>query len=96
MPMFKKNLKLIATAVGLVVMLVMGLAMPGVTQQPSSPWTPPFRPRVPEALNQAISGTLTASKGDILDIENAAFISHPRLTSAYIPLHPSLDHGGAW
>jgi hypothetical protein len=44
MPMFKKNLKLIATAVGLVVMLVMGLAMPGVTQQPSSPWTPPFRP----------------------------------------------------
>jgi hypothetical protein len=33
MPMFKKNLKLIATAVGLVAVLVMGLAMPGATQQ---------------------------------------------------------------
>jgi hypothetical protein len=33
MPMFKKNLKLIATAIGLVTVLVMGLAMPGATQQ---------------------------------------------------------------
>jgi hypothetical protein len=31
--MCKKNLKLIATAIGLVTVLVMGLAMPGVTQQ---------------------------------------------------------------
>jgi hypothetical protein len=29
MPMFKKNLKLIATAIGLVTVLVMGLAVPG-------------------------------------------------------------------
>jgi hypothetical protein len=37
MPMFKKNLKLIATAIGLVAVLVMGLAMPGATQQSFQP-----------------------------------------------------------
>jgi hypothetical protein len=87
--MFKKNLKLIATAIGLVTVLVMGLAMPGVTQQPPSPWTPPFRPKIPEALNQVISGTLTASEGDILDTEAAMLASTGPVTFAYIPLHPS-------
>jgi hypothetical protein len=62
MPMFKKNLKLIATAVGLVAVLVMGLAMPGATQRVEMP----TRGQIVKGLSQLIA-TLTASEGDILD-----------------------------
>lgn len=55
--------------------------------QPPSPWTPPFRPIIKGGLN-ALAGALTASEGDILDVENFLLSSHPGLTAAYIPLHP--------
>lgn len=44
-----KNLKLLATMVGLMAVLVGLMAMPGVTQQFKlpSPWTPPFNPGKP-------------------------------------------------
>ncbi len=87
--MFNKNFKLIATAMGLVAVLVMGLAMPGATQpQPPSPWTPPFRPIIKGGLDPLLGG-LTASEGDILDVDNVVFVSHQRLTIAFLPLHPS-------
>lgn len=39
---------------------------------------------------QNLARTLTASEGDIWDIENAAFYSDPGVFSlAYVPLHPS-------
>lgn len=38
---------------------------------------------------QNIMQTLTAAQGDILDVEKAVFLSHPRVTWAYIPLHPT-------
>jgi hypothetical protein len=100
MPMFKKNLKLIATAVGLVAVLVMGLAMPGATQRVEMP----TRGQIVKGLSQLIA-TLTASEGDILDFENVGFYSFPfyirspddpgtalttsAFTFARIPLHPS-------
>jgi hypothetical protein len=82
MPMFKKNLKLIATAIGLVAVLVMGLAMPGATQSSFS------RQTLINALNNEIN-ILTASVGDPLNLEATAFFSFARATSAYIPPHPS-------
>lgn len=63
---------------------MMGLAMPGVTQQIELP----TRAQIVKGLSQLIA-TLTASEGDILDVENATFSSHPLMTVAYIPLHPS-------
>jgi hypothetical protein len=92
MPMFKKNLKLIATAIGLVAVLVMGLAMPGATQQ----FQIPNRGQIVQGISQLLATTLTASEGDILDVENTIFGSSSSLkpnpdniTFAYIPLHPS-------
>ncbi len=89
--MFNKNCKLICTVVGLVAVLVMGLAMPGVTQQIELP----TRAQIVKGLSHLIA-TLTASEGDILDVENATFASSPSfkltptgITFAYIPLHPS-------
>jgi hypothetical protein len=83
MPMFKKNLKLIATAVGLVAVLVMGLAVPGVTQQ-----NPLSRASVVNAISNAVAATLTAAEGDVFDIDNAKFYSDTFAAFAYIPLHP--------
>ncbi|MEM4382219.1 MAG: hypothetical protein QXX19_08330 [Candidatus Caldarchaeum sp.] len=91
----RKNLKLICTAIGLVAVLVMGLVVPGATQQIELP----TRAQIVKGLSQLVA-MLTASEGDILDVENAMFSSAPSLTSrtkpnplgvtfAYIPLHPS-------
>jgi hypothetical protein len=97
MPMFKKNLKLIATAIGLVTVLVMGLAMPGATQQSFQPPCPlgPCVDRflLVQALQNAFAG-LTASTEDLLDFERAVFWSDgvPRQI-AYIPPDPA---SGLW
>jgi hypothetical protein len=85
MPMFKKNLKLIATAIGLVAVLVMGLAMPGATQQ----FQIPNRGQIVQGISQLLATTLTASEGDILDVDNVVFYTDADVTLAYIPLHPS-------
>jgi hypothetical protein len=84
MPMFKKNLKLIATAIGLVAVLVMGLAMPGATQQ-----NPLSRASVVNAISNAVAATLTAAEGDVFDTENAKFYSDTSVAFVYIPLHPA-------
>jgi hypothetical protein len=80
MPMFKKNLKLIATAVGLVTVLVMGLAMPGATQQ-----NPLSRANVVQAVNNIVT-TLTATEGELLDPDAATFVSDIFATYTYIPI----------
>lgn len=82
--MFKKNLKLLATMIGLVAVLVMGLAMLGVTQQ-----NPLSRASVVNAINNAVAATLTAAEGDVFDLDNAKFYSDARVAFGYIPLHPS-------
>jgi hypothetical protein len=84
MPMFKKNLKLIATAIGLVAVLVMGLAMPGATQQ-----NPLSRASVVNAISNVVAATLTAAEGDVFDTENAKFYSDTSVAFVYIPLHPA-------
>jgi hypothetical protein len=48
----------------------------------------PTRSDIVQGLERQLAVTLVAAEGDIFDVENAAFISHPRLTTAYIPLHP--------
>jgi hypothetical protein len=81
MPMFKKNLKLIATAIGLVAVLVMGLAMPGATQQ-----IPLSRPAILSAIQGAIGAQLTAAVGEQLALNAAVFFSNCcGSTWAFIP-----------
>ncbi len=59
-----------------------------VVSQVSSPQIP-RRGDIVKGL-QGLAQTLTASEGDIWDIENAAFYSDPGvLSAAFIPLHPS-------
>lgn len=90
--MFNKKFKPICTAIGLVAVLVVGLVVPGATQQIELP----TRAQIVKGLSQLVA-MLTASEGDILDVENAWFSSTPSLkqpnppdiTFAYIPLHPS-------
>ena len=82
--MFKKNLKLICTAIGLVAVLMLGLAMPGATQQ-----NPLARANVVNAISNAVAATLTAAEGDVFDTDNAKFYSDNRVAFAYIPLHPA-------
>ena len=82
--MFKKNLKLICTAIGLVAVLVMGLAMPGATQQ-----NPLARANVVNAISNAVAATLTAAEGDVFDTDNAKFYSDASVAFTYIPLHQS-------
>ena len=51
---------------------------------------PPSRDQIVQGLEQVLAVTLTASEGDILDVEHAIFYSDPELLSvALIPLHPS-------
>ena len=95
--MFNKEFKLIATAVGLVAVLVVGLAMPGVTQ-PYPGDCPPIGPCVDRfqlvnGLQNAFAG-LTAGTEDLLDFERAVFWSDgvPRQI-AYIPPDPA---SGLW
>jgi hypothetical protein len=82
MPMFKKNLKLIATAVGLVTVLVMGLATLGVTQQPENPWA---RSNVIKMLETQFA-RLTAAEGEpILNVAGAIMWSDPARLMAFVP-----------
>ena len=78
--MFKKNLKLICTAIGLVAVLVGLMAMPGVTQQ-----NPLSRASVVQAVNN-IATTLTATEGELLDPDAATFVSDIFATYTYIPI----------
>jgi hypothetical protein len=83
MPMFKKNLKLIATAIGLMTVLVMGLAMPGVTQQDAL-----TRENLIQLINRVYAPTLTASEGVIWDTQCVSFYSSPFITFSFIPANP--------
>jgi len=81
--MFKKNLKLICTAIGLVAVLVMGLATLGVTQQPENPWA---RSNVIKML-EAQFARLTAAEGEpILNVAGAIMWSDPGpILMAFVP-----------
>ena len=81
--MMKKTLKLLVTVVGLVVVLVGLMAMPGVTQSSFS------RQALVNALNAEVNALLTAGTGELLNVEASTFFSSRRATSAYIPPHPS-------
>ncbi len=76
-----KNFKLICTAIGLVAVLVMGLAMPGATQQ-----NPLSRQGVVDAVNSAVAATLTAAEGELLDTNAVTFVSDIFATYTYIPI----------
>jgi hypothetical protein len=97
MEMFNKKFKLIATMVGLVAVLAMMLAVPGVTQIPAD-CRPSYVPcidrgQLVQGLQNEFSA-LTASTEDLLDFEKAVFWSDggPRQI-AYIPPHPA---SGIW
>jgi len=95
--MFNGKFKLIATMVGLVAVLAMMLAVPGVTQIPAD-CRPSYVPcidrgQLVQGLQNEFSA-LTASIGDLLDFERAVFWSDggPRQI-AYIPPDPA---SGLW
>ena len=78
-----------AFAVGFMAAAVLWLTSgyPVVSQQVPQP---PSRDQIVQGLEQVLAVTLTASEGDILDVEHAIFYSDPELPSvALIPLHPS-------
>lgn len=81
--MFRKNLRLFVTAIGLAAVLVMGLAMPGVTQQ-----NPLTRQGVVSTIKGVLSSalTLTAAEGEILNLDEATVVSSPFATVTYIPI----------
>ncbi len=81
--MYNKEFKLIGTAVGLVAVLMMVLAVPGATQGSFS------RQALVSALKSEIGPLLTAATAELINPENATFFSSNRATSAYIPPHPS-------
>jgi len=81
--MFKKNLKLICTAIGLVAVLVLGLAMPGATQQNAL-----TRESLIQLINRVYAPTLTASEGVIWDTQCVSFYSSPFITFSFIPANP--------
>jgi len=76
------RLKPVAQAVGLVAALVLLMAVPGVTQQENLL----SRQGVVNAVNEVLGAVLTAAEGDILDPDNATFISTDDVTLTYIPL----------
>lgn len=83
--MFRRNLKLLAMMVGLVAVLVMELAVPGVTQRyPAAGQPTPTlsRQNIVGSLQNLFS-TLTASEGDVFDIQGAVFYSHPEVTIGF-------------
>jgi len=79
--MFKKNLKLICTAIGLVAVLVMGLAMPGATQQ-----NPLARQGITNAVGSALQSFLTAAADVLLAPERVLLLSNTAVTVGFIPL----------
>jgi len=81
--MFKKKFKLMATVVGLVAVLMVGLATSGVTQQqPENPWA---RSNVINML-QAQFARLTAAEGEpILNVAGAIMWSDPLRLIAFVP-----------
>lgn len=94
-----KNLKLFATAIGLIAVLVIGLAIRGVTQgyDPCANARPGIpcinRSQLVQGLQNEFA-SLTASTEDLLDFERAVFWSDgiPRQI-AYIPPDPA---SGLW
>ncbi len=68
--MFTKKFKLFATMVGLVAVLVMGLAMTGTTQQQQL-----SRPNILGAIRAAMGAQLTAAVGEHLALDSAVFFS---------------------
>lgn len=80
-----------AFAVGFMAVAVLWLTSgyPVISQQVQMP----TRGQIVKGLDQVLSGlsvTITASTGDILDVDNAVFYSDPDILSlALIPLHPA-------
>ncbi len=96
-----KNCKLICTVVGLVAVLVMGLALPKASymsgflvKAQDNPFDPCFgtgpicRDTVLQAISSAVGSTLTASADDPLDLQRTLFWSSSKKTMAYVPLMP--------
>jgi|GEM_PF-3275875 len=92
-----------AFAVGFMAAAVLWLTsgFPVASQQPSQP---PTREQILQGLERSLTdlATFIASEGDILDLENAVYLSFPMyadeqgstrsyITAARIPLHPSSD-----
>jgi len=75
------RLKPVAQAVGLVAVMVILLAVPGVTQQ-----NPLTRQDVVSAVSDFLGVTFTASAADILDPELVTFISTTDVTLTFIPI----------
>jgi hypothetical protein len=82
MRMFNRRFKPIGQAIGLVAVLVLLLTVPGVTQQEN----PLSRQGVVNVVNEVLGAALTAAEGDILDPDNATFISTDDVTLTYVPL----------
>jgi len=80
--MFKKNLKLIGTAIGLVAVLVVGLTVPGATQQ-----NPLSRQSVVQTVSQVVQATLVASAEEFFNTDKFVFYSGPEVTAAFISAH---------
>ncbi|MCS7198462.1 MAG: hypothetical protein NZ930_07290 [Candidatus Bipolaricaulota bacterium] len=79
--MFKKNLKLLATMVGLVTVLVTVLVLPGTTQQ-----TQLSRASILNAIQAAMGAQLTAAVGEQLALDAAVFFSnYYGSTWAFVP-----------
>jgi|GEM_PF-2877619 len=75
------RLKPVGQAVGLVAVMVILLAVPGVTQQ-----NPLTRQDVVSAVSDFLGVTFTASAADILDPELVTFISNTDTTLTFIPV----------
>ena len=78
--MFNKEFKLIATAVGLVAVLVVGLAVPGATQE--DPWV---RSNVIKMLQDKFARLTAAGEDTILNISGAIMWSDPARLMAFVP-----------
>jgi hypothetical protein len=81
MPMFKKNLKLIATAIGLVTVLVMGLATLGCARSRIRL----RQDRLFKSLDNKLA-TLTALKGILLDVAEFCRHSIQQALGTFLPL----------
>ncbi len=79
--MFNRKFKLISQAVGLVAVLVMMLALPGVTQE-----NPLTRKDITTAVSNALQTFLTAATEVLLDPERVSLLSDTAVTIGFIPI----------
>jgi hypothetical protein len=87
MPMFR--LSQMTKWIGVVTMSALLLWATSGIQVVSQQIQMPTRSQIVQGLGARVA-TLTASEGDILDVENAVFYSDPGVFAlAYVPLHPS-------